>query len=430
MGYFEIVTIVFAAVWAVIGAMLLHYAVFTIVGIFAKKKYPAAEEKLKYAVIIGARNEEAVIGGLLDSINAADYPKDKLQVFVVAHNCTDATAEVARGKGATVYEYDNPNERTVGYAYRYLVDRISDDYGVENYDGFFIINADNRVTENYFTKMNDAFVANGRKHVITSYRNSHNFPDNYMSFLYGIYFITACRFEARGRTVCGCSTRVSGTGYVFGPEFLKDGWKYVTLTEDWEFSADSIACGKKIYYCDDAEFFDEQPTTVGVMMRQRLRWARGHMVVFFTRFKELMKSLFTPRKKGGQNKFSVYDFSTSILPLGVISVVSFIIQIILISLSPLFGHDAGRVWAFYGICAGIGFALSYLICVFTAVLLIILERKRIPKVGFFTALGAILVWPFFLMLNIVLDVVALFKKKMEWEVIPHSGSKREKKKVK
>ncbi len=308
MGYFEIVTIVFAAVWAVIGAMLLHYAVFTIVGIFAKKKYPAAEEKLKYAVIIGARNEEAVIGGLLDSINAADYPKDKLQVFVVAHNCTDATAEVARGKGATVYEYDNPNERTVGYAYRYLVDRISDDYGVENYDGFFIINADNRVTENYFTKMNDAFVANGRKHVITSYRNSHNFPDNYMSFLYGIYFITACRFEARGRTVCGCSPRVSGTGYVFGPEFLKDGWKYVTLTEDWEFSADSIACGKKIYYCDDAEFFDEQPTTVGVMMRQRLRWARGHMVVFFTRFKELMKLVYSAQKGRAKQVFRVRFF--------------------------------------------------------------------------------------------------------------------------
>lgn len=37
---------------------------------------------------------------------------------------------------------------------------------------------------------------------------------------------------------------------------------------------------------------------------------------------------------------------------------------------------------------------------------------------------------FFLMLNVVLDVVALFKKKMEWKVIPHSGSKREKKKVK
>lgn len=420
MGYIEIVVIVFSAIWGVFALMLLHYAVFMLIGIFKKKTYPATDKKLKYGIIIGARNESGVIGDLLDSIYSNDYPSDKLQVFVVAHNCTDETAKIARKKGATVYEYNNPEERTVGYAYRYLVDRINEDYGWKNYDGFFIINADNALKPDYISKMNDAFVATKGKQVITSYRNSKNFGKNYISCLYGIFFLSSCRYESRGRTVCGCSTRVSGTGYLFNSETIKNGWEYVTLTEDWEFTADRIADGAKIVYCDDAQFYDEQPTTIKIMLRQRFRWARGHMIVFFTRFKKLMCSLFRSKKKGAHdNKFSVYDISASILPLGVIGVSLGIIQLIFIALCQLFGEDAAFVWTYYGIISAIGFGISYLSTFVVGLLLVILERRRIPKVKPLIMTAALLLWPFFLLLNVLLDVVALFKKKVEWKVIPH-----------
>lgn len=423
MGYIEIVTIVFSAIWCVFALMLIHYAVFMLIGIFKKKTYPETDKKLRYGIIIGARNEAGVIGGLLDSIYSNDYPKDKIQVFVVAHNCTDDTAKIARKKGATVYEYNNPEERTVGYAYKYLVDRINEDYGWDKYDGFFVINADNVLTPDYISKMNDAFVATGGKQVITSYRNSKNFGSNYISCLYGIFFLSSCRYESRGRTVCGCSTRVSGTGYLFNSETIKNGWEYVTLTEDWEFTADQIAEGAKVIYCDDAQFYDEQPTTIQIMLRQRFRWARGHMIVFFTRFKKLMGSLFRSKKKGAHdNKFSVYDISATILPLGVIGVSIGILQLIFVALSPLFGHDAALVWTYYGIIAAVGFGISYLSTFIVGLLLVILERRRIPKVKFWTMVAALLLWPFFLLLNVLLDVLALFKKKVEWKVIPHGES--------
>lgn len=427
MGYLGIVIITFWVLWGLFGLMLFQYVVFTAAGIFTKKKFPEAREKLKYGIIIGARNEERVIDELIDSIRRTDYPEDKLKIFVVAHNCTDKTAEIARAAGATVYEYNNPAERTVGYAYKYLVGKIKEDYGTENFDGFFVINADNTVTEDYFTKMNDAFVASGKKSVITSYRNSKNFGNNVISCLYGIFFISACRLESRGRTACGCSTRVSGTGYLFNSELIKNGWEYVTLTEDWEFTADQIARGSKVEYCDEAEFFDEQPTTVKVMLRQRLRWARGHMIVFFTRFRALMKSLFTPKSKGGVNKGSIYDFSSSIMPLGVIFTALSLIQTALIALSPLFGYDAAKVWTIYGIVSAIGFGISYVLCVAAGVLLVIIERKRIPKVGFFKMLGALLLFPFFMGINIILDVIALFIKDLEWKEIPHGNYKRKNK---
>ncbi len=321
MGYLEITAIVFACISAVFAIFTAHYFFFTIIGIFARKKFKPREEKLRYGIVIGARNEETVIAALIDSIKSNNYPQDKIEIFVAAHNCTDRTAEIAREHGATVYEYDNPDERTVGYAYKYIFDCIDRDFGTMSFDGFFIINADNVLTPDYISKMNDAFLHYDKKNVITSYRNSGNIGDNYMSCLYGLYFLSACRFEARGRTLCNCSTRVSGTGYVMPSELVKDGWEYVTLTEDWEFTADKIARGHKVMHCDEAEFFDEQPTTVPVMLRQRMRWARGHTLVFFTKYFKLLKSIFTPKRKGGAaNKYSAYDISVAIMPLGAIAV--------------------------------------------------------------------------------------------------------------
>ena len=196
----------------------------------------------------------------------------------------------------------------------------------------------------------------------------------------------------------------------------------MTLTEDWEFTADQIARGSKILYCDDAEFFDEQPLTMRVMLRQRLRWACGHMTVFFTRFRELMKSLCS---KGngldGKARFSVFDISAAILPLGVISVALLLVQLGCIALCSLFGYDAERVWRVYGLVSLALFALSYGLTMLGAVLLIFLERKRIRGAGPGKLAMAVLLWPFFLLVNVFLDVAALFLPDLEWKTIPHVG---------
>ncbi|HBK01437.1 MAG TPA: glycosyl transferase, partial [Clostridiales bacterium] len=178
MSYLDIVSLVFAVIYGVFALMTVHFVFFSIVGLFAKKTYPKAKVQHKYGVIIPARNEEAVVGNLIKSVYKNNYPQDKLQVFVIAHNCTDNTAKIARELGATVYEYNNPNECTMGYAFRYLFDCIREDYGVKNYDGFFLFNADNILSVDYFEKMNDAFDATGGEKIITSFRNSKNFGTN------------------------------------------------------------------------------------------------------------------------------------------------------------------------------------------------------------------------------------------------------------
>ena len=311
----------------------------------------------------------------------------------------------------------------MGYAFRYLFDRIREDYGTENYDGFFLFNADNIVDHEYFDKMNDAFVACDQKSIITSFRNSKNFGSNLVSVMYGLYFAYGCRFESRGRTYLGCSTRVQGTGYVISSELVKNGWKYVTLTEDWEFTADQILQDQPIVYCDDAVFYDEQPTTLRVMWRQRLRWSRGHLLVCVSRLREILLALFRPQSKGGSSrKFSTYDIGINILPVCVITTAITLLQLILYLLSPLFGQDLGEAMLQLWYRTVVPMMVFYTVTVLSTILLYILEKKRIGPMPIGLKIASVFLWPIFLFVSFPSEVVALFARNLGWKPIPHTDT--------
>ena len=424
MNYVIIANTVFSLIYTLLGLLISHFIIFAIVGVFFNKKYPKADKKLRYGLVIPARNEEKVIANLIKSIQASSYPAEKLEVFLMAHNCTDRTADIGRELGIHVYEYNNPNECTKGYAFRYLFSQIEKDFGTQNFDGFIVFDADNIVCEDYFDKLNDAFVAGDRKNVVISFRNSKNFGENPMSAMYGLYFMYGCRLEARGRAVFGCSTRVQGTGFVMSSEIVKDGWKYLTLTEDWEFTADQILQNTKIAYCDEAVFYDEQPTNFRVMWRQRLRWQRGHLLVFVSRYRELIKSLFKSKKRGGtKHKVSAYDFSINILPVGIIGISVALLHLIMLLIAPLIGdYNVLSLIVDYLKTYGLSLVTSYLTVILSALALLIIERKRIPKVNFFTMAIAVVLFPAFILLAAIFDVMALFTKNLGWKTIPHKNT--------
>ncbi|MDE7106247.1 MAG: glycosyltransferase, partial [Anaeroplasmataceae bacterium] len=89
----------------VFGFLLFYRSIYVIVGFFGKApKYKPAEMDKSYAVVISARNEEKVIGNLIDSIKKQTYDSSKISIFIVADNCTDNTAQICRELGAHVYE--------------------------------------------------------------------------------------------------------------------------------------------------------------------------------------------------------------------------------------------------------------------------------------------------------------------------------------
>lgn len=415
------------SIWGTIVSVLFIYkTIYTIVGAFCTRRFEPAKKYHKYGIVIAARNEQAVIGNLLDSIKKQDYPAEYLTVFVVADNCTDGdrTAEIARERGAVVYERfdDNPEHKTKGYALKFLFENIERDYGTQSFEGYFVFDADNLLKSDFVSRMNDAFDS-GEK-IITSYRNSKNFDENWIASTYALHWLRSSRQAHRARSVFRLATNIQGTGFLFASEIVKDGWKYTSLTEDRALTADAVVQGYKITYNDAAEFYDEQPTKLKIALRQRIRWAKGHIMAFKESGWKLFKNIFTYKGEGFwdtvRQRFASYDVFILVLPRPLFTLAKKIIKafvyIVSYTLSPHFW-----LWTlvyFYGILRYK--VKSWLKNMFIAVYLFIFERHRIKKMPFYKMALYSFTWPIFDIIGKYSMYIALFKK-VTWKPIPHES---------
>ena len=429
VGIVELVNWIFTSLLALFVA---YRVVFIILGFFKIKKYKETDKKHKYAFLISARNEKLVIGNLIDSIRKNNYPQDLVTIFVIADNCTDETAQICRDKGCVVYERFNKVEIGKGYALNVLVDHIKEDYGINAFDGYFVFDADNLLHPDYIREMNKAFSAGHT--MITSYRNTKNFDKNFISASYGYHQYRNIRSLHIPRTALNLSCTVTGTGFLIKNEILKDGWKWKLITEDAELSADKIIEGHQVVYCHDAIFYDEQPESFKVMFRQRIRWAKGGMLVFVSHAKRLLKSMFASRKKVhgekqektqtvAQRRFTFYDIFFQLFPYALITFAwSIIYDIALIIAVTLSGMGVTACFTQIGIGMLKSLASLYFVCFIQILPVVFCEWKRI-KAANWKKILYMFTFPFFDLFNLPIMTIALFTK-VEWKVIPHTSTEK------
>ncbi|HIV17248.1 MAG TPA: glycosyltransferase family 2 protein [Candidatus Alectryocaccobium stercorigallinarum] len=287
--------IIISTIGAVCGLLFAYQLIYAVIALFKKTPEFTAKRLCSYAILIAARNEEKVIGNLIESILSQDYPKELFKIFVVADNCSDKTAAAAKEHGAVVYERLNGEQKGKGYALNYLLKQIAIEHGLNSFDGYLVFDADNLLDESYLTEINKVF-SNGYK-ICTSYRNSKNYGANWISAASGLWFIREARHLNHARMLLNISCLVSGTGYVMHRDIIlrNGGWNFFSLTEDAEFSVDSIIKGETIGYCESAIFYDEQPTRLSDTVNQRLRWCKGMCQVLMKNRRELAEGLFCSR---------------------------------------------------------------------------------------------------------------------------------------
>ena len=248
----------------------------------------------RFAVVISARNESAVIGNLIDSLMRQQYPKEYFDVYVIADNCTDNTAQVARDHGALVYERIDSVKKGKGYALKWMFDIIHDEKPAGYYDAYCVFDADNLVSKDYMMAMNHRLL-NGSD-IIQGYRDIKNPSDTWISGSYAIYFWCISTFFMRPRQRLGMSGLVSGTGFVFRAQLIaQHGWRTQTITEDCEFSLMQILDGHKVDFEENAVFYDEQPLLFRQAVRQRYRWAVGSIQCIKLFMGDLFKATFKRR---------------------------------------------------------------------------------------------------------------------------------------
>lgn len=386
-----------------------YQVVYLAVRLTGRRRKAAATRLCRYAVMIAARNEETVIGQLIDSIMAQDYPQELLDIFVVADNCTDQTAQVARLHGATVFERENRIQVGKGYALQFLLGKINE--SGEQYDGYFVFDADNLLEPNYVSEMNRVF-SNGAR-VVTGYRNSKNFGTNWITAGYGLYFLRESEYLNRPRDTLGVSCPISGTGFLVAESLLREtgGWNYFLLTEDLEFTAEMFCKGERIAYCHDAVLYDEQPTEMHQSIVQRSRWMRGYFQVLAKHGAQLLHTLLTT------GRFACYDMLMGSIPTAVLTVVSVLVNAVMLVVGICTDRQELGLY-FFSVASSL--VNSYLVLFMLGLLTVLTEHRRIPC-SIWRQLRYTFTFPLFIYSFIPAMLLAVFGS-AEWKPIRHTAA--------
>lgn len=390
--------------------------IFIIFFFLPAKKYPNTDKRHKVGIVICAKNEEGVIGDLLKSLNELNYPKELYDVFVVADNCTDQTAEIAASLGATVFKHTdtNPNHHRLAYALKFGFNEIMKLN--RGYDFYVKFDADNIVESNYLLEMNKAYSAGAK--LAKGYNNAKNLDDNVIAAISGLWYIRDNRFSCHVRSALGLSQLLTGPGMMISSSIIEknQGWKHMGISEDVDFALDELIHGTKSYYVKDAMFYDDQPQTIKDTFRRNMRMGRGLIYTFFRYGIPCLFKFLTTGKLYYLDLFLTEFF----IPMALVGVIWFPFYYTYnlfyqFSISQQAGMSA---LSLLGMILLFGFIIPF---IFQALLVYILEKKRI-KAKPWNIIKGILLFPLFMILY-ALGITCGILFKSSWKPIQRSEVK-------
>ncbi len=376
---------------------------FVVTGLFTFKKikkHPIDHKLHKFGILIPCRNEEEVIGNLIDSIKNLNYPKDLYDCIVIPNNCTDNTEEIAKQKNAKIISVDIPT-RSKGEVLKYTFDTLKN----SDYDAYVIFDADNIVDENFLKHMNDTL--NEGYLVAQAFRDSKNPSDNYLTGSYTMFYYLQNVFYNESRMVLKRSAAINGTGFCVKKSVIDQyGFQVKTLTEDSEFTGICSLNNVKIAFVKDAITYDEHPTNFKVSWRQRSRWTSGS----YACLKRYHKSLFKNFWKNGN--FCSFDSLLYYLA-PFVQVISFFLPLTVFLLQFLKGLLIGKL--IIDFASLFLFAILYVGSILLNIFVIKLLHKKIKD-----HYKGIFAFSFFILTWIPINFICLFKKTKNWEPIKHT----------
>lgn len=294
--------LVFKAVCDIVQIILFligcYYFVLSLFSLVVPQKTVEGGKMHTFALLIAAHNEENVIAELVESLKQLNYPTERYGIFVVADNCTDKTAELAKKSGAFVWERFDTVNRGKGHALEFAFKKL---FAIsEGYEYICVFDADNLVEKDFLVYMNDKI--NEGYRAVQGYLDSKNPTDNWLTFSYSLWYWLNNRLSqlARSNVKLGC--RLGGTGFAVESELIrKYGWGATCLAEDAEFTFKLALNDIKVGWAHSAVVYDEKPKKLGVSVRQRERWVRGLVTVANEYVRPLLKKTVCEKSSGAFN---------------------------------------------------------------------------------------------------------------------------------
>lgn len=269
--------------WIIVG-MLSLLAVWTTVWVFYQlvlaclyflvpdEEITTVEPRNRFAVIIPAHDEEMTITRALNSWNRIHYPSDLFAVHVIADNCTDRTAEIARAHEAICCERHNAKNTGKGHALAWALEILS----LDAYDAVVFVDADTTVDPELLCAMNNRLISGAS--VIQGFDAVRNPNDSPMTRLMQVTNVMKNLLFNHAKSKLGLSVQLMGTGMCFRRDVLQQiGWKAFSIGEDGEQFAYLAGAGIRVEYEPKAIVFAEEASSFGEAYTQRVRWSSGRM---------------------------------------------------------------------------------------------------------------------------------------------------------
>ena len=262
---------------AVAGAAL-YRATFAIAYLVAGRRSvetgPIAGEPPRFAVLIPAHDEELLIATVIQSIRAARYPRQRIDVHVIADNCSDRTAAIVRELGEHVHERQDKTNPGKGQAIDWVLCRID----LASYDAVAFFDADNIVDPEFFAVMQRALADGGR--CLQGYYGIANPNETVMTRLLSVTYVMKNLLFNAGKTRLGLSVILMGTGMVFRSDVLaRTGWQAMSIGEDLEQTFCLLEQGERIRFVPEALARAQEATSLSQGYAQRQRWASGRQAL-------------------------------------------------------------------------------------------------------------------------------------------------------
>lgn len=225
-------------------------------------------------VLVPAHNEEIIVEHCVRSLVGMDYPADRRRIVVIADNCSDGTARIARAGGAECLERFDTVQRGKPRALAWALEQLP----MAEFDACVVVDADTVVERDFARGL--ARCAPLADIAVQAYIGTLNERDNWLTRLAGV--LARCRYEVTYviRDAAGLNCPLTGNGMCIGRSLLvPNGWQAFSLTENWELYARYAAAGVPIRFARTARLFTQQVRSMSQGRTQRARWLAGRTSV-------------------------------------------------------------------------------------------------------------------------------------------------------
>ena len=331
----------------VLTSVTFLFQIVMILFFFLKEKHFKKSDKLaKIAICIPGHNEADVITSTIETMfSTLDYPRDRYDIFVCAHNCTDKTAELAEKAGAKVLILNNPEQKTAGYPTDFLFRHVmKEEFG---YDFAIKFDADNIPDKNYLHAMNDAYQSGVE--IARPFEASTNATQNTWTAVSAAYYIRDGRIACNFRERLHLDSILTGAGMMISTKVLREvgGYDAYSRSDDTEFSIKRLVENRRIHYVADAIVYEDQPSSAKDTYARLSRMGNGINRVFWRHGYKLFGHFFVSGKWSNIDLFVQLFF----VPLDVICFLWYPLYYIAYAICHMmngFGEFAGQVLPWLG----------------------------------------------------------------------------------